>query len=144
MPNLQSMSYEISPNIPFRVQKQLIHIILHTFSPSLPAPTPATQPSPLLGHTIIYAPHAQTISIYHASPPQPRSQPPKDYKSTPFPILQRHPAHPSHHHPLHPLQTLQICLLHCKDKRLSSGKVSLMVKIKLVWFETGNYLKKLE
>ena len=28
-----------------------------------------------------YAPHAQTTSIYHAIPPQPHSQPPKDYKS---------------------------------------------------------------
>ena len=29
-------------------------------------------------HLHSYTPHAQTTSIYHASPPQPRSQPPKD------------------------------------------------------------------
>ena len=40
--------YEVSPHIPehhpFRVQTQLIHIILHTFSPSLPAPTRTSHP----------------------------------------------------------------------------------------------------
>ena len=63
-----------------------------------------------------YAPHAQTTSIYHALPPQPRSQPPPPKRlqnHTALPILQRHPAHPSHHHPFRPLQTLQICNIHC-------------------------------
>ena len=40
--------YEVSPHIPehcpFRVQTQLIHIILYTFSPSLPAPTCTSHP----------------------------------------------------------------------------------------------------
>ena len=40
--------YEASPHIPehypFRVQTQLIHIILHTFSPSLPTPTCTSHP----------------------------------------------------------------------------------------------------
>ena len=40
--------YEVSPYIPehypFRVQTQLLHIILHTFSPSLPAPTHTSHP----------------------------------------------------------------------------------------------------
>ena len=40
--------YEVSPHIPkhypFRVQTQLIHIILHTFSPSLPIPACTSHP----------------------------------------------------------------------------------------------------
>ena len=40
--------YEVSPHIPehspFRVQTQLLHIIPHTFSPSLSAPTRTSQP----------------------------------------------------------------------------------------------------
>ena len=40
--------YEVSPHIPehypFRVQTQLIHIILHTFFPSFPAPTRTYHP----------------------------------------------------------------------------------------------------
>ena len=79
--------YEASPHIPenypFRVQIQLIYIILHTFSPSIPTLpahlTPATttflQADP--NHLHSYVPHAQTTSIYHASPPQRRSEPQK-------------------------------------------------------------------
>ena len=83
--------YEVSPHIPehypFRVQTQLLHIIPHTFSPSLPAPTRTSQILPLPpphfyrptpNHLHSYAPHAQTTSIYHASPPQPHSEPFKD------------------------------------------------------------------
>ena len=34
---------------------------------------------PTSNHLYSYAPHAQTISIYHASPPQPHSEPSNDY-----------------------------------------------------------------
>ena len=81
--------YEASPHIPehgpFRVQTKLNHIILYTFSPSLPAPTRTSNPShhhistgwhPINLHS--YVPHAQTTSIYHASPPRPNSEHPKD------------------------------------------------------------------
>ena len=46
-----------------------------------PLPPPHSyRPTP--NHLHSYTPHTQTISIYHALPPQPRSHPPKDYKST--------------------------------------------------------------
>ena len=78
--------YEASPHIPehysFRVQTKLIRVIFHTFSPSLPAltlpPPPPHFNRPTPNHLHSYAPHGQTISIYHASPPQPCSEHPKD------------------------------------------------------------------
>ena len=92
---------------------------LHILSKSS-CPYPHISPLPpphfyrlTLNHLHSYVPHAQTTSIYHASPPQPRSEPQKTVQiHTAFPILQRHPAHPSHHHPFRPLHTLQICFLH--------------------------------
>ena len=38
------VSSHIPKHYPFRVQTQLIHIIIHTFSPSLPAPTRTSHP----------------------------------------------------------------------------------------------------
>ena len=68
-----------------------------------------TQSSPFL-----YVPHAQTTSIYHASPLQPRSEHPKDLQDlTSLPIFQRHTTHSSHHHTLCSPQALQILSLHC-------------------------------
>ena len=125
--------YEASPHIhehcPFTVQTKLIRIILHTFSPSLPAPTCTSHPTTT---TFLQAdtqsspiPHAQTTSIYHASPPQPCSEHLKktvqihtSYRDTHFLlpthtsythfllpthtsyILQRHTTQPPHHHML--------------------------------------------
>ena len=112
--------YEVSPHIPehypFRVQTQLIHIILYTFSPCLPCPYPHISPLPpphfyrlTPNHLHSYVPHVQTTSIYHASPSQPRCEPQKTVQiHTALPILQQHPAHPSHHHPFRPLQTLLV------------------------------------
>ena len=83
----------------------------HSFQVFLPLPahlTPAattflqadTQSSPLLRST------CQTTSIYHASPPQPHSEPSKDCTNPHCAFYpQRHPTHPSRHHPLRPLQT---------------------------------------
>ena len=77
--------YEASPHIPehypFRVQTQLIHIILYTFS-SCPYRHNSPLPKPHFyrltpNNLHSYIPHSQTTSIYHASPPQPRSEPQK-------------------------------------------------------------------
>ena len=65
--------YEASPHIPehypFRVQTQLIHIILHIFSPSLPASTCTSHPChhhiPTGQHPII-----STLTLHMPKPPQ--------------------------------------------------------------------------
>ena len=58
-----------------------LHILSKSSCPYLHiSPLPPThfyRPTP--NHLHSYAPHAQTTSIYQASPPQPRSEPPKDY-----------------------------------------------------------------
>ena len=79
---------------------------------NFPSCAPAYRPTP--NHLHSYAPHAQTISIYHAVPPQPRNLNPQETVQihTALPILQRHPTHLSHHHPFCSHQTLQICNLH--------------------------------
>ena len=67
----------------FRVQTKLICVIFYTFSSS-PCPYPSPTTSTFLqadtqSFPLLHVPHAHTISIYHASPPQPRSEHPKDY-----------------------------------------------------------------
>ena len=63
--------YEVSPHIPehysFRVQTQLLHIIPHTYSPSLPAPT--SHPS---HHHIFIGRHPiiSTLTLHMPKPPQ--------------------------------------------------------------------------
>ena len=65
-------------------------------------------------HPVIPLSNAQTISIYHDSPPQPCSEHPKTVQDlTLLPILQRHSTHPPHHHMLCFLQAMQILSLHC-------------------------------
>ena len=65
--------YEVSPHIPehypFRVQTQLLHIIPHTFSPSLPAPTRTSHPS---HHHISTGQHPiiSTLTLHMPKPPQ--------------------------------------------------------------------------
>ena len=44
--------------------------------------------------TLLYAPDAPTIWIYHASPHTPHAAHPEIH--TALPIIQRHPTHPSH------------------------------------------------
>ena len=80
--------YEASPHIPehypFRVQTKVIHIILYTL-PKSSCSYPHISPLPpphfyrlMPNHLHSYVPSAQTTSIYHATPPQPCSEPPKD------------------------------------------------------------------
>ena len=74
---------------PLRVQTQLLHIILHTFSPSLPAPSRTSHPChlhiptgrhPIISILTLHMPKPpQSTTPYHLSH---RSQPLKDYKST--------------------------------------------------------------
>ena len=111
--------YEATPHVPehcpFRMQTKLICIICYTFSPSLPAPTRTSHPChhhistgrhPIISTFMFHMPKPNL----HASPPQPRSEHPKDCTrlSTSLPILQIHTTHPSHHHTLCSPQALQI------------------------------------
>ena len=64
-------------------------------------------------HTHSYVPHAQTTSIYHASPLQTLNTQKTIQDLTSLPILQSHTKHPSHHHTLCSPQALQILSLHC-------------------------------
>ena len=106
----------IPEHCPFRVQTKHLHVILHTFIPSLP-------PSTCISHSchhqisIVRHPIIPTLTFHMPKPPQ--STPPHHLIDalytqktvlihTAFPILQRHSAHPSHHHPFRPFQTLQI------------------------------------
>ena len=100
--------YEVSPHIPehypFRVQTQLLHIIPHTFSPSLPAPTRTSHPS---HHHISTGRHPIIFTLTLHMPKPPQSTTPHHLSHTLNPqktvqihtalsILQRHPTHPSH------------------------------------------------
>ena len=114
---------EAPPHIPehcsFREQTKCLHIILHTFIPSLPAPTYSSHPChhhistgrhPIIPTLTFHMPKPlQSILPHHliALNPQKTVQ-----IYTPFHIIQRHSAHPSHHHPFRSLQTLQIRFLH--------------------------------
>ena len=53
-----------------------LHVFLPLPTPLTPATTTFLQPTP--NHLRSYVPHAQTTSIYHASPLLPRSEHPKD------------------------------------------------------------------
>ena len=119
-----SSRYEAPPHIPehcpFRMQTQLNHIIIYTFSPSLP---PSTRTSHPRHHHISTGRHPIISTLTFHMPKSPQSTPPRCLSHalytqktvqihTAFPILQRHPAHPSHHHPFRPLHTIKICFLH--------------------------------
>ena len=116
--------YEVSSHIPehypFMVQTQLLHIILHTFSPSLPAPTRTFHPC---HHHISTGRHPIISILTLHMPKPPQSTTPHHLSHTLNPqkteqihtalsILQRHPIHLSHYHPFRPFQTLQICYFH--------------------------------
>ena len=119
--------YEASPHIPehrpFRVQTKLVHgpcLPLHILSmssypcPHISPPPPPHFYRPTPNHLRSYVPHAQTTSIYHASPLLPGSEYPKDCTSPHFSSYpQRHTTHPSHHHALCSFQAMQILGLHC-------------------------------
>ena len=109
--------YEASPHIPehcpFKLQTKLLYVIFDTFSPSLPAlysspPPPPYFYRPTPNHLHSYVPNAQTISICHASPPQPRSEHPKNCTRLHFLSFRDTP-----HHTLCSHQAMQIFSLHC-------------------------------
>ena len=109
----------IPEHCPFRVQTKRLHIILHTFIPSLPPSTRTSHPChhhlSTGGHPIIPTP------TFHMPKPSQSTTPHHLIDDlidalytqktvqihTAFPILQRHSysAHPSHHHLFRPLQT---------------------------------------
>ena len=73
--------YEVSPHIPghhsFRVQTQLIHIILHTFSSSLSTPTCTSHPCHHHISTGRYLSIISTFTFHMPKPPQ---------STTPYPL----------------------------------------------------------
>ena len=110
----------IPEHCPFRMQTKRLHIILHTFIPSLPPSTRTPHPC---HHHISTGRHSIILTLTFLMPKPPQSTPPHHRINTldtqktvqihtVFPILQRHSAHSSHHHPFCPLQTLQIRFLH--------------------------------
>ena len=127
--------YEVSPHIPehhpFRVQTQLLHIIPHTFSPSLPAPTRTSHPC---HHHISTGRHPviSTLTLHMPKPPQSTTphhlshtlDPQKTVQiHTALSILQRHPTHPSHHHPFRPLQALHQVTTNSRSKASTAHHV---------------------
>ena len=98
--------------------KRPFHVI-HTFSPSLPAPAHTLHPCHL--HT---STGTQSSTFLCSRCPNHLNLPCLTTLATPsiperlqiftlLSILQRHSTHPSHHHILCPLQTTQIFSLHC-------------------------------
>ena len=86
---MRPLHTSLSEHCPFRVLTMLVRVLFYTFSPCLPTPAHtshpchhhiSTQSTP--NHLLSYVPHAQTTSIYHASPLLPRSKHPKDYKTS--------------------------------------------------------------
>ena len=70
----------IPEHCPFSMQTKHLHILLHTFIPSLPPSTRTSNPLPpphfyrlTPNHPHSYVPHAQTTPIYPTSPPHPCS-----------------------------------------------------------------------
>ena len=121
----RSPQYEASPHIPehcpFSMYTKLLHIILHTFIPSL---SPSTRTSHPCHHHVSTGryPIISTLTFHMPKPPQ--STIPHHFCHalntqktvqvlTSLPILQRHPTHPSHHHAICSLQAMQIVSLHC-------------------------------
>ena len=97
------------------MQTKLLHIILHTFIPSLP---PSTRTSHPRHHNISTGRHPIIPTLMFHMPKPPQSTLPHHLSHalytqktiqihTAFPILQRQSAHPSHHHPFRPLQTME-------------------------------------
>ena len=113
--------YKVSPYIPeyypFRLETQLLYIIPHSFSPSLPAPTRtshhhiSTGRHPTISTLTLHMPKPpQSTALHHLSHILNHQKTVQNH--TALYILQRHLIHPSHHHPLRSFQTLQICFLH--------------------------------
>ena len=119
----------------------------HSLPVLLPLPahlTPATTTFLQADTQCLYShvPHAQTTSIYHASPPQPRSEHIKTVQDiTSLPILQGHTTHPSHHRTLCSPQALHILSLHCPCLSLickhtpDTGPKNLSLHV--IWCTTG-------
>ena len=118
-PNMKSL--HISLIIAHSGKTKQFHVIIHTFSPSLPAPTlhfhfiPATSiflQSDTQSSTLLCSRCPNHLNLPCITTSATLCLPKRLYKSTPLSILQRHSVHPSHHHPLRPLQTKQIFSLH--------------------------------